>query len=432
MQARLIPFLLSYARGKLTKPFSSRQALETWQQKKLQKHLNWLCTKIPFYAGLKSHDLNDFPLMNKALMMDNFDKLNTVGFTKEEVFRVAIQSEHTRDFSPTINGISVGLSSGTSGNRGAFLVSPFEQACWAGAIFAKALPHGLLTKQRVALFLRANNNLYQSTNGKRIQFKFFDLANPIDKNIKTLKNFSPTLLIAPPSVLRLIGPQARELRALEKIFSAAEVLEKLDEAILEKDFKQPIHQIYQCTEGFLGITCTHGNMHLNEDIVHVERKYIDKSSGRFVPVITDMYRKSQPIIRYELNDVLVENKEPCQCGSFMVRLDAIEGRCDDVFYFKHLNNTDLTPVFPGLISRAIIRSSDNIVSYEVVQKKNNKLSIYLKASDNSGAIASRISEEFQTLCQRLQCETPKLEFNEVLPQRNRLKKLKRIRREIAI
>ena len=37
-----------------------------------------------------------------------------------------IKSEENRDFSPTIKGITVGLSSGTSGNRGVFLASEKE------------------------------------------------------------------------------------------------------------------------------------------------------------------------------------------------------------------------------------------------------------------------------------------------------------------
>lgn len=49
-------------------------------------------------------------------------------------------------------------------------------------------------------------------------------------------------------------------------------------------------------------------------------------------MVTDLERKAQPIIRYRLNDILVERKEPCGCGSPFLALEKIEGREDDVFF----------------------------------------------------------------------------------------------------
>ena len=44
---------------------------------------------------------------------------------KKEAEDFAIMAEKTRIFSPKLKGITVGLSSGTSGKRGIFLVSTF-------------------------------------------------------------------------------------------------------------------------------------------------------------------------------------------------------------------------------------------------------------------------------------------------------------------
>ena len=43
------------------------------------------------------------------------------------------------------------------------------------------------------------------------------------------------------------------------------------------------------------------NLHLNEDIIFVEKQYLD--GRRFYPVITDFKRTSQPVYRYQLNDI---------------------------------------------------------------------------------------------------------------------------------
>ena len=56
-----------------------------------------------------------------------------------------------------------------------------------------------------------------------------------------------------------------------------------------------------------------GTLHLNEDIVYIEREYLD--DRRFVPVVTDLERKAQPIIRYRLNDILVEERNPAAAAA---------------------------------------------------------------------------------------------------------------------
>jgi hypothetical protein len=37
---------------------------------------------------------------------------------------------------------------------------------------------------------------------------------------------------------------------------------------------------------------------------YIEKDWIDEKSGRFSPIITDFNRKTQPIIRYKLDDIL--------------------------------------------------------------------------------------------------------------------------------
>ena len=69
--------------------------------------------------------------------------------------------------------------------------------------------------------------------------------------------------------------------------------------------------------------------------------------------MTDLERKAQPIIRYRLNDILVERKEPCGCGSPFLALEKIEGREDDVFSFKGKDGRNV-PVFPDFIRRCIL------------------------------------------------------------------------------
>src|SRR5699024_7869763 len=106
-------------------------------------------------------------------------------------------AERSRDFAPTIGDITVGLSSGTSGNRSLFLVSPAERYSWAGTMLAKILPDNILARHRSALCFRANSNLYSSVTSRRFQFGFFDLLESLDRLTQKLSTFQPTLLVGP-------------------------------------------------------------------------------------------------------------------------------------------------------------------------------------------------------------------------------------------
>ena len=69
--------------------------------------------------------------------MRDFNQINTCGLDLKDAMQVAVDSETSRDFEPTIEGVTVGLSSGTSGNRGLFLASSSERAIWVAAVLQR-------------------------------------------------------------------------------------------------------------------------------------------------------------------------------------------------------------------------------------------------------------------------------------------------------
>ena len=379
--------LRQFVTTKYLRGFSNREELEAWQETQVQDLLKTVLPRSPFYTGwFMGHPLREWrsvPMINKQIMMDNFDSLNTVGIRKKSAFAVALKAEKERDFSPKLKDITVGLSSGTSGNRGLFIASDYERACWAGAIMAKVLPTPLWRRQKIAFFMRANSNLYTTINHGTIKLSFFDMWKPLDFHLSRLNEYQPTIVVAPPSILRLLAEETTKGSlsiAPLKIISVAETLEPLDEMRIKAAFQQTIHQIYQCTEGFLAATCSEGTLHLNEDIVVIQKDYVDRESGRFCPVITDFSRISQPIIRYRLDDILVEKKESCACGSCFTALAFIEGRTDDIFY-GFSKNEELIPVFPDFIRRAIISVHDEIQEYFVIQNNPTDITVSLRVPD---------------------------------------------------
>ena len=435
---KALSFVSSYLKARYLRQFKSRESLENYQQKKLRKHLDWVCKNSPFYAQLKGRPLEDFPIMDKSSMMANFDKLNTAGIRLQDAMDVAIASEQSRDFSPTVGDITVGLSSGTSGNRGIFLASPDERATWAGTIVGKVLPTSIFYPHRIALFLRANSNLYETINSKRMKFQFFDLIEPIESLTKKLDAFGPPLIVSPPSMLRMLAKAQREKKlaiAPMKIVSAAEVLDPIDEKYISQTFNQKIHQIYQCTEGLLGLSDRTGQLRINEDIVFVEKEWVNKEKTKFIPIITDMERSTQPIIRYRLNDILTIDQEAKVTENCFLPLEFIEGRADDLFYFKSKDPlTSPQEVFPDFIRRKIIMASDSIGEYRAVQTEIDKMEIYL-ANQSGNAIEGnereKVAQSLENFFEEQNLEAPELEFKAHRPHFG-LKKLKRIERQFEI
>ena len=416
--------LKTFIRARYFHEFKSRKRLEKYQQKQIKKQLVFLEHHSPYFQKFSGKTFEELPYMNKKVMMDNFDIINTAGISKDDALKLAINSEKSRDFSEKLNGYSVGLSSGTSGHRGVFVLSDIEIATWVGGMMAKMLPKGKIFGTKVAFFLRADNNLYESSNSKILKFEFFDILQPMEQNIIKLQEFQPTILVAPPSVL-LILAEAAKAKKLSinpvRIISVAEVLTEKDEQYLKRVFKQKIiYQVYQCTEGFLGYTCEHGSLHLNEDVIVVEKEYLDDT--RFTPVITDFVRTTQPIVKYRLNDILVEDKRPCKCGTSMTRLKKIEGRMDDVFEFDGVNGRTIK-VFPDFISRVVLYVP-KIKNYRVVQESSKKVIFYLDDIDIENQ--RLVKEELKTLAKRMCFKMPTTTFKKY--ESDFSKKMKRVER----
>ena len=145
-------------------PWRTRASIERHQRRRLRHLVRFLSAKSPYFAGLlaaqESSSWANLPTMNKAAMMANFDALNTVGISRDAALEFAIDGERRRDFGGELAGCSVGLSSGTTGHRGLFVVSPRERDVWAGTVLALTLPKGKrVWGHRIALFLRADNTL---------------------------------------------------------------------------------------------------------------------------------------------------------------------------------------------------------------------------------------------------------------------------------
>jgi phenylacetate-CoA ligase len=182
----------------------------------------------------------------------------------------------------------------------------------------------------------------------------------------------------------------------DRLISVAEVIEPQDQVRLAAAFQAPVHQIYQCTEGLLAVSCAHGSLHIQEDVAAIQLEPLDATGQRCTPIVTDLWRRTQPIIRYRLNDVVQLAAAPCSCGSPFRVIEAIAGRCDDLCYFFDSLGVR-QPVFPDTLRRAVLLSSAAILDYAIVQERDGQLQIRLltDAAASFDAVADAVVETLQ-------------------------------------
>lgn len=422
--------------------FGARRRFRALEGKSLARFQDRRAREIVAYARDHSRyyrelfgdrDLRDWrglPTTDKQAMMERFGDFNTAGVSREEAMAAALRAEADRDFRPTIRGLTVGLSSGTSGHRGLFLVDDRERAAWAGIVLARLLSALRPQGYRVAFFLRSNSNLYTTLRSHWLDFRYFDLMLPVATAVSELNRLQPEILAAPPALLGMLAEQTRlRIRPL-KVVSFAEVLEPQDRERIEAAFGAPVHEVYQCTEGLLAMSCAEGSLHVQEDVVAFQAEPLGE--GRFTPVITDLWRKVQPIIRYRMQDVVRFSGARCRCGSAFRVLSAVEGRCDDVCYFPGPEGK-LAPVFPDTVRRMVLLTG-GILDYQAIQEAPGCLLIRLKVSPGSeiDRVAREIRESVERVLASCGCRAERVTVEEGLEPAPAGAKRRRVRREVDL
>lgn len=419
--------------------------IKQYQIIKGKEIVQFACENAPFFKKYyQNYDLNDIenlPLTTKQSMMENFDEYNTLGLKKKELLDFTSKIERDENYNERFHGYNVAMSSGTSGNKGIVITSPAEEKYLQAAFFARfSFPRILRIKW--AFMLRITTPAFQvSKFGQKLTH--INLLLTLDKIRERLQKFQPNILSAPPSMLKILAKEVNENRLTinpKRIVSYAEVLEPDIKQELEETFKTPVHQIYQGSEGSIGMTCKKGFLHVNEDLVNLQLYNKDGSLTErgdpcFQSIVTDLHKKSQPIIRFKLNDIIVISSEKCQCGSSFRVIDQIMGRADDLFWGERKDTNELQYIFPDYIRRAIISSSEDIEEYQAIQKDFTKVLVRLQLKEKIQDTFSDqiIVENIKRVFSRYLCKEPTIEIRFEPPIKNiNSSKLIRIQRDFKV
>jgi putative adenylate-forming enzyme len=339
-----------------------------FQSRKLKAFLSHSIQQVDEYRYTPVNvRLAALPVIEKSNLMAAFDRYNVPRITAEQGWRAFSTSK-------SIGHYIVGASTGTSGNRGLFVISQAERFQWLGTLLAKALPGFWYRRERVAIILPLNTPLYDSANETGLlKLKFFDVTEGLENWLQTLLDFNPTVIVAPPKLLHQLAQFAGQLHP-RKLFSAAETLDPIDRKAIEAAFSLQLGQIYMATEGLLAVSCKHGTLHLCEDVMHFELEPV--GDGLVSPIITDFSRRIQIMARYRMNDLLRIRTAPCPCGSPLQAISEVVGRSDDCFFLP-VRNGGSVMITPDALRNAILDSDRNIQDFRLWQTGANEVTLVL-------------------------------------------------------
>jgi putative adenylate-forming enzyme len=411
-----------------------RQSFYTWDAERLQHHqqkrlgeiLKHVSQHSPYYKELRTNGWDgsfaSLPLLSKSELVTQFDQVNTAGLRKADLFDFAIRRERGEPLGLYRGRYSVGLSSGTSGIRLPTVLSASERWQYGSLLFARSGIPESIRQPRVLFALRVNNPAFMEVRFLGVSIFHADYTRPIEDIVRLINEKTLNVLAGPPSLLRLISQQRQQIdHPIQALISYAEVLDDKTRQQLQADFQAPLAQIYQGAEGFIASTCRAGSLHLNEDVVLVETlESGDTVSHARRLVVTDLHRKTLPFLRYQLNDIVEFNPEPCSCGSVFRCIERIHGRADDIFHLRSREGEVIRFLFPDYVTRSINQASEEILEFQAIQHNLDSLEIRLHLQPNAARtdIETRILHNLEYWAQRVAGRLGTVTFSDELPERN--------------
>jgi len=211
-------------------------------------------------------------------------------------------------------------SSRTSGSTGTPTVTWFDPWSWfLGKHLLKLrarMACGLGPLDRVAIFQEeVGPGFRRALAGRRASLSVH--SDPSEA-LALLGSYRPTALYGPPGYLAHLADAGPDLPSVRRIFTSAEMLAPSTRNRLQEAFGAPVLDVYGCTElKEIAWQCEEqGGYHLNCEWIFVEVDPGDapSGSGEGTILVTSLYNRGMPLIRYRVGDTGRELEGICPCG----------------------------------------------------------------------------------------------------------------------
>jgi phenylacetate-coenzyme A ligase PaaK-like adenylate-forming protein len=310
-------------------------------------------------------------------------------------------------------------SSGSSGRKAVFV---YDRAAWRGILvmfLRRSAWVGMkpsLPRTRLAM-IGGGAATHMSRRGAQCmdfgvhRLLGLSVTQPLDELVSALNRFRPDFMTVYPSTAGLLADEqlAGRLRvSLRGLTTNSEPLTPALRKRLESAFGVPPTDFYATTEGVWGHDCEHGSMHLFDDMCIVENVDDD---GRPVPpgevarlLVTNLFNGTQPLIRFEISDLVAVEPDPCPCGRSLMRLRSLEGRAEDVL---RLGGVAVHP-----LQFAIVTADPDVREFQVVQE-GEALRLRVALRNGSEGAEARLGERVRGRLAELGVERPEVSVERV-------------------
>jgi putative adenylate-forming enzyme len=406
-----------------------RARLEELQQRRLADLLDWVTQKSPFYREYRHthrlgppYSLRDFPMLDKKTYMKQFDQIVT-----DPRLRLSQLQEHMAHMSGDEYYLGQYRVLTTAGSSGLKTVVVFNRKEWSIqeatsmriAAMMGVIPFSMRRPTIVTIGshspLHDSYRLPLSMDIGLYRFHVLPATALIEDLVRRLNSLQPQVLRGFPSMLGLLVTEQLQGRLHINpaiIAGGGEPLtSELRKQLQTAWPKSSIFDIYGTQEGLRAMECNPGQgMHVFEDLGIIE--VVDENNNP-VPdgtlghkiLFTSLFGFTQPIIRYEISDMMVLAPEPCPCGQPFRRILAINGRNDDVLYLQGRGGKEVA-VHPVHFWN-VLESFAEIRQYQVVHEQNG-ICLRLMLNQGNGHVARSVQEQLALKLHALGADHPSI------------------------
>ena len=353
---------------RLTSVDTPRDELLVLQQRSLVATARHAAVASPFYrelyAGIElaeDLDVRALPVVTKAMLMERFDEW--VCDPRLRLSEVESHLERIRGDELYLGEYRCLPTAGTTGRKGIFV---YDRDEWRQCL-SFFLRWTELTGARPRLGRRVRVASVATTNPLHVTARVglsldlgltatrrLDAHAPLCDLVAALNEHRPEILLGYPSMASLLAVEQLEgrLHIAPRIVSTnSEVRTEEMTANIRAAWEVEPFNLYGTTEGMYACDCEHHQgMHVFEDLGLMES--VD-AHGDPVPdgvagaklLVTSFIKRTQPLIRYELSDMVALTTKPCACGRPLARMVSVEGRNDDILRMRGTEGRTI-PVHP--------------------------------------------------------------------------------------
>ena len=405
--------------------------LAEYQQLRLTETVTRAAAHSPFYRELYRHHLGDtirlqdLPLTNKRMLMDNFDSVVTD--PRLTLDRVQQHLRTVRSDELYLGQYRVITTAGTSGLRGIFV---YDRTAWS-VVLANAMRWnrfvGIAPRwpRRVRLCtigagtpVHVSQRIPESGNVGLFKILHLDVTQRLSGLVDSLNAFQPEVLMPYPSVASLLAGEqmAGRLDIRPSVVTThSEVLsEEMARRIRTAWSVTPFDHYGLSEEPNVGCECReHRGIHIFEDVCIVE--VVDELNRPVPPgrlghkcLLTNLYNRAQPLIRYEISDMLTKSAEPCSCGRPFALITQVGGRCEDMLILKDRRGSDVA--IPPLGLSARIEAVSDVAEYQIRHSPECiRLQVVPQSGVDTAELRTILIKEIESTVSALGAKTPPIE-----------------------